>query len=74
MEKVERTLLDVVALSTVVIAIGSLGIMVAEIINTFGEGLLPKGVIRVILVGLSLIALYYTIASIMKYHATKKAK
>ncbi len=68
MEKIERKLLDVAEAGSIVIAIGTLGAMLAVMIDTFGEGLMPKSTVRGILVVLMLIALYYLGASIVEYH------
>jgi uncharacterized membrane protein (DUF373 family) len=69
MEKNERKLLDVAAAGSIVIAIGTLGVMVTMIIDDFGEGLMPKSTVRAILIVLTVIALYFTISSLIEYHS-----
>ena len=67
MDKLERKLLDTIAMSTVVIALGTLGIMVVEFLDTF-ESILPMWVIRILLIAIAWTAFYYAVQSVILHH------
>lgn len=69
MDKNEKILLKVVALSSIVIAVASFGSMVIQMRESFDTFLLPKWTIQIIITILALLGLYYTIYSIYLYYA-----
>jgi len=71
MDSTEKKMLDVVTLSTIVIALSSFGLLSLEIIHTFDWFLFPIWVKRVIVSAVSLLALYYTTIAVVRYHIKK---
>lgn len=71
MNENEKRMLDVVTLSTIVIALGSFGLLSLEIINTFEAFLIPLWVKHVLISIISLLSLYYTSIAVVRYHIRK---
>ena len=67
MDKTESKRLDVIAMATIVIALGTFTSMILDLRNTF-HPVLPSGITHVILAVLALTALFYAIKAIVKYH------
>lgn len=59
--------MDTITLSTIVIALGTFGLMTIEYLNTFDKFLIPLWAHRLILVVISLTALVFTVLSIIHY-------
>jgi hypothetical protein len=71
MDTNEKRLLDVVTLSTIVIALSSFGLLSLEIVNTFNYFLIPMWVRHIFLSVLSVLTLYYALISVIKYQMKK---
>jgi hypothetical protein len=67
MDKTERQRLDVIAMATIVIALGTFTSMVVDLRTTFAP-VLPAGFVHFVLAILALTALFYAIKAIVKYH------
>jgi hypothetical protein len=74
MEQLEKKLLDTITLSTIVIALGTFGLMTIEYLNTFDRFLLPLWVHRCILVTIALVALVFTVLAIIHYFKPARVK
>jgi len=69
MEKVEKKLLDVVALSSIVIALGTFGSMMLTLRTAFPKHVLASDAVAYSLfVVIGLVAMYYTGLSIYLFH------
>ncbi len=71
MDSTEKKMLDAVTLSTIVIALSSFGLLSLEMINTFDWFLFPIWAKRIIVSVVSLLALYYTMIAVVRYHIKK---
>jgi uncharacterized membrane protein len=67
MERMEKKLLDVVALSSMVIALSSTGTMVATMIDVYGGTILPSWLIRSILVLIALASFCFAAYALFHY-------
>lgn len=67
MDKTESKRLDVIAMATIVIALGTFTSMMVDLRNTF-QPILPAGFVQFVLALLALTALFYAIKAIVKYH------
>jgi hypothetical protein len=74
MEQLEKKLLDTITLSTIVIALGTFGLMTIEYLNTFDKFLIPIWMHRGILIAISLVALLFTVLSIIHYFKPARVK
>ncbi len=74
MEQLEKKLLDTITLSTIVIALGTFGIMTIEYLNTFERILLPVWIHRGILTIIAIVALVFTVLSIIHYFKPARVK
>jgi len=71
MNSTENRMLEVVTLSTIVIALSSFGLLSLEMINTFEWFLFPLWAKRIMVSAISLLSLYYTAISVVKFHSKK---
>jgi hypothetical protein len=67
MDALERRRMDVIALCTIVIALGTFTSMVVDLRTTFTP-VLPAGFVQFVLAILACTALFYAIKAIVKYH------
>ena len=74
MEQLEKKLLDTITLSTIVIALGTFGIMTIEYLNTFDTFLIPLWMHRGILIIIALVALVFTVLSVTHYFKPARVK
>lgn len=67
MDALERRRMDVIAMSTIVIALGTFTSMVVEMRAAF-RPILPAWLVHLIIALAALTALYYAISAVVKYH------
>jgi hypothetical protein len=67
MEQIEKKLLDTITLSTIVIALGTFGLMMIEYLNAFDRFLIPMWAHRGILVAIALTSLVFTVLTLLHY-------
>ncbi|GEM_PF-5068161 len=68
MEKIEKKLLDTISLSTIVIALGTLGIMLVEIRDVVENKIIPEWAFLTIMSIVSIVSLAYAAYAIIRYH------
>ncbi len=74
MEQLEKKLLDTITLSTIVIALGTFGLMLIEYLNTFDKFLIPMWLHRGILVLVALVAGVFTVLALIHYFKPARIK